>query len=127
VLLLQRDDDAEFWQSVTGTLEAGESALQTAYREVEEETGIKLSSAQHEIRDCHRVNQYQIRSMWQHRYAPGTSINTEYVFAVQINTPVDVVLSEHLSYEWLTKQQAIERVWSETNREAIQLFVPDPK
>jgi len=25
ILLLQRDDDASFWQSVTGTIETGES------------------------------------------------------------------------------------------------------
>ena len=127
VLLLQREDDAEFWQSVTGTLEVGESALQTAYREVEEETGIRLSAASYQIQDCHTVNQYRIRSRWQHRYPPGTTINTEYVFTAQVTTPIDIRLTEHLSFQWLTKQRAIARVWSETNRQAIEKFVPGKK
>ncbi|CAA0276209.1 hypothetical protein ALT721_1090086 [Alteromonas alvinellae] len=40
VLLLQRQDDPTFWQSVTGALEEGELPLETAYREVCEEIGI---------------------------------------------------------------------------------------
>lgn len=42
VLVMQRDDDASFWQSVTGTIEIEEQPIQTAYREVAEETGFIL-------------------------------------------------------------------------------------
>ena len=45
VLMLQRRDDPAFWQSVTGSLEAGESPLATACREVNEEVGIDAGSA----------------------------------------------------------------------------------
>ena len=34
VLIMQRDDDANFWQSVTGTIEMGEIPLNAAYREL---------------------------------------------------------------------------------------------
>ncbi|WP_217550987.1 NUDIX domain-containing protein, partial [Pantoea sp. GbtcB22] len=34
VLMLQRRDDDTFWQSVTGSLEAGETPRQAAQREV---------------------------------------------------------------------------------------------
>ena len=37
VLMLQRRDDSDFWQSVTGSLEAGETPLQAARREVLED------------------------------------------------------------------------------------------
>ena len=40
VLLLERADRPGFWQSVTGSQDAGESLWQTAVREVHEETGI---------------------------------------------------------------------------------------
>ncbi len=33
VLMLQRRDDPDFWQSVTGSLEEGETASQAAMRE----------------------------------------------------------------------------------------------
>ena len=36
-LLIQRADDPNFWQSVTGALEDGEMPIETAYREVAEE------------------------------------------------------------------------------------------
>ena len=37
VLMLQRRDDTDFWQSVTGSLEPGETPKETAMREVWEE------------------------------------------------------------------------------------------
>jgi dATP pyrophosphohydrolase len=42
VLVMQRNDDPKFWQSVTGTLEQGEKPIQTALREVLEETSIDI-------------------------------------------------------------------------------------
>lgn len=125
VLLLQRDDDAQFWQSVTGTIEAGESPIQTAYREVWEEVGVKLDPATMPIQDCHTVNQFEIRKRWQHRYPPGVTVNTEYVFSLCIDSDLPIRLTEHTAYEWLQKDDAIKRVWSETNRLAIAQFVPE--
>ena len=42
VLMLQRQDDPSFWQSVTGTLETNETPRETAIREVWEEVGLKI-------------------------------------------------------------------------------------
>jgi dATP pyrophosphohydrolase len=127
VLIMQRDDDADFWQSVTGTVEEGEAPLITAYREVLEETGISLPKAQYPIVDCRRVNQYQIRSAWLYRYPKGTQFNNEYVFSIQVPVGLPITLTEHTDYAWVTKSEAIERVWSKTNRDAIADFVPDTK
>lgn len=44
VLMLQRNDDQEFWQSVTGSLEEGETPYQAAIREVKRETGLDIFS-----------------------------------------------------------------------------------
>jgi dATP pyrophosphohydrolase len=40
VLLLERADFPGYWQSVTGSQEAGETLAETARRELHEETGI---------------------------------------------------------------------------------------
>ena len=40
VLLLERADKPGFWQSVTGSQDAGETLVETAIREVREETGL---------------------------------------------------------------------------------------
>lgn len=125
VLVLQRDDDPFFWQSVTGSLEDNESPIQTALREVGEETGIDLSVSPLLISDCRRVNQYVIREDWRHRYAQGVSTNFEYVFCACVPKGSKIVLTEHLQYLWLDKVSAIEKVWSNTNKEAIKRFVPE--
>lgn len=125
VLLMQRNDDSAFWQSVTGTLEPHELPIQTAMREVKEETGIDIQAAAYQLVDCQQTNQYEIRARWQHRYPPGTKTNTEYVFALQVSGDDKIYLTEHSDYQWLTKSQAMEKVWSNTNRQAICQFVPE--
>ncbi|WP_289030634.1 dihydroneopterin triphosphate diphosphatase [uncultured Paraglaciecola sp.] len=125
VLVMQRNDDPAFWQSVTGTLEEGEQPFDTAMREVLEETGIDIAQNGYQLRDCQKINTYEIRDMWKHRYPPNTPFNTEYVFAVEVANDQAVILTEHSAYFWLDKQAAMEKVWSDTNREAISLYVPD--
>jgi dATP pyrophosphohydrolase len=44
VLLLERADAPGYWQSVTGSQDAGETLVETAIREVAEETGLDRKS-----------------------------------------------------------------------------------
>lgn len=125
VLVLQRQDDPDFWQSVTGTIEAGESPLDTAYREVEEELGLVLDRNAGQIRDCQQSFRYEIRPQWRYRYPPGTLFNTEHAFYTCIDGASRLVLSEHLQYQWLDKSAALARLWSSSNREAVKRFVPE--
>ncbi|MGB3724408.1 MAG: dihydroneopterin triphosphate diphosphatase [Glaciecola sp.] len=124
VLVLQRDDDPYFWQSVTGSLEDDETPIQTARREVLEETNINLYHHPLSVIDCRLTNQYHIRPDWQSRYAPGVNVNHEYVFCAQVSRAVDIKLTEHLQYLWLAKQDAIDKVWSPSNKAAIDKYVP---
>lgn len=124
VLLLQRKDDPEFWQSVTGAMEDNELPIDTAYREVLEETGIDLKASGFTIQDCKQTNQYEIRPRWRHRYPPGTRFNTEHVFCVQIDATISLQLTEHLAYNWVSKHEAVARCWSPSNKEAVSMFVP---
>jgi dATP pyrophosphohydrolase len=126
VLVMQRNDDPEFWQSVTGTLEQGEKPSETARREVLEETSIDINQSAYQLIDCQKINTYEIRDRWKHRYPPDTTFNTEYVFAVEVVDGQSIKLTEHSAYLWLDKTSAMQKVWSDTNREAISLYVPDP-
>ncbi|PCK30132.1 dihydroneopterin triphosphate diphosphatase [Pseudoalteromonas piscicida] len=123
-LLLQRADDPSFWQSVTGGIDVGESPLETAYRELKEETGIDAKALGLTIHTHNKTNQYPIRPQWLHRYEPDVTINTEYVFSIQVPSDIPVLLAkdEHISFVWLDKPRACEQVWSPSNRKEIELI-----
>jgi dATP pyrophosphohydrolase len=120
VLLLERADYPGYWQSVTGSQEAGESLLQTATRELAEETGID-AAAYGGVVDWRLSNQYEIFARWRHRYPPGTTHNTEHVFSLQVPEPIEVRLApeEHLAHLWLPWAEAAPKCFSWSNRDAI--------
>lgn len=120
VLLLERADRPGFWQSVTGSQDEGETLVQTALRELAEETGI--DGALYGLADWDIQNRYEIYPQWRHRYAPGITHNTEHVFSVEAPCalPVAVNPREHLAYVWLPWQAAAERAFSWSNVEAIR-------
>lgn len=120
VLLLERADRPGFWQSVTGSQDAGETLLQTAQRELAEETGIVAEAAA--LSDWQRENRYEIYAHWRGRYAPGVTHNTEHVFSLQLPGIQDIVLAprEHLDYQWLPWREAADHVFSWSNAEVIR-------
>ena len=119
VLLLERADHAGYWQSVTGSQDAGETLVETAIREVAEETG--LDARQFVLSDWRRENLYEIYPGWRHRYALGVTHNTEHVFGLTLPAPIAIQVSprEHLGFVWLPWRDAAARCFSWTNREAI--------
>jgi len=124
VLLLERAAHPGYWQSVTGSQEAGESLIETALREVAEETGI--AAGPEALRDWQRSNTFEIFPEWRHRYAPGVTHNTEHVFSLEVPAmhPIRLAPDEHLDYCWLPWREAAEKCFSWSNRAAI-LMLPE--
>ena len=121
VLLMERLHPAEFWQSVTGSLEKDETAQQTAERELFEETGLKAV----QVQNAGIQNIYPIHPAWRHRYDEKIQYNKENVFIVRLKSTCDIQFSpgEHSEYRWLDKQQALELCSSVTNTRAIEMLV----
>jgi len=117
VLLLQRADDPRFWQSVTGSLEEGETPAAAAWRELFEETGFDLEPIELGLR-----SRFEIRGPWRARYAPEVSHNVEHAFAVRLERTRDATLDpdEHLSSRWLSVPDALALASSRTDRTAIR-------
>jgi len=116
-LLLERRRPPGFWQSVTGSMEWGESADSAARREVIEETGI----TQGVLVNLQWTQVYEILPAFGKVYAPGVTLNLEHAFSLRLSQRVPVVLSdsEHLQYRWVPSLEALDAVSSSTNRAVI--------
>ncbi|MGB2833866.1 MAG: dihydroneopterin triphosphate diphosphatase [Methylotenera sp.] len=120
VLIMERADKMGFWQSVTGSLEDGETPRQAAIREVFEETG--LDATQYDLQDWQASNLYEIYPHWRNRYAPGVIENTEHLFGLTLPSklPIQLAPNEHVRYEWVDWREAAQRVFSWTNVDALK-------
>ena len=125
VLLIERADAPGYWQSVTGSKDTpGEALVDTCIREVGEETGIVIGSAEvpHDrLVDWQLANVYEIYPVWQHRYADGVTHNTEHVFGLEVAAGIAVRLDprEHVAHQWLDWRAAADCCFSPSNAEAI--------
>ena len=120
VLLLERADFPEHWQSVTGSRDDDEDLAATARRELLEETGLDADAFGGPV-DWNESQAYEIFPQWRHRYPPGTTHNTEHVFSLDVGVRVPVMLAprEHLRHVWLPWRAADARCFSWSNRDAI--------
>lgn len=121
VLLIERAKHPGFWQSVTGSMEPGEAIVDTARREVREETGIE--AAHGDIVVWNIINNFRI-TLTPERFAPGTQFNEEHVFSlcVPARIPVTLQADEHLAWRWLPYRDAAAACFSWSNRDAILML-----
>jgi dATP pyrophosphohydrolase len=129
VLLIERADRDNFWQSVTGSLDAlNEDIALAAAREVFEETGIAVNQlTAGALQNMHHQIEYEIYPDWRFRYAPGVTRNTEHWFALQVpnNTSIKLSPREHVAYQWLPFTEAAKKCFSPSNGEAILKLFSD--
>ena len=118
VLLLRRAKPFDFWQSITGSIRAGEFHSEAAARELFEETGL---SDEGSLQYSGVSRQFVIDSRWRDRFEPGAIENVEFEWHYRLPARVEIEISddEHSEYCWLPVAIAAERVWSWTNRDAL--------
>ena len=123
VLLIERADRADFWQSVTGSLDAPDEDLAlAASREVFEETGISVNKLPAgALQNMHHQIEYEIYPEWRFRYASGVTKNIEHWFSLQVpeQTSIQLAPREHVAYQWLPFKEAAKKCFSPSNGEAI--------
>jgi len=127
---MRRTTPADFWQSVTGSLEIDELPDTAALRELFEETGIRAVTGKSEqgavtLVDHQCSSLFEINGVWRERYHPDQTHNREHLFSVQLDSPVSIQLNvkEHSESVWLPAVEAIERATSPTNKRAIEDIV----
>ena len=117
-LLLERHEPPGWWQSVTGSLEPGETPVEAAVREVGEETGLDADG----LVDLESNHRFTIAPAWRHKFAPGVSENLEHAFALQVRAQANIRLdaAEHRASAWLPLDEALARASSWSNRAALE-------
>lgn len=117
--MLRRHSPFDFWQSVTGSLDTSEGPYDAAQRELSEETGLKEEG---DLVDTGVSRQFTIDPRWLDRYPPGVTENTEYEWRYKLPKTMDIQINEeeHSAYCWLPLEDAIDTVWSWTNKAALR-------
>jgi len=93
--------EAGHWDFVKGQVEVNESEKETAMRKLEEET---------EITDAHFVGNFREEIGYFYRRRGKTIYKKVAYFLTQAQESKVVLSYEHVEYEWLTYEKAIERL-----------------
>ncbi len=117
LLLHRRPERGNFWQPITGSIEAGESPLDAALRELHEETG---NGGVPEGMDLKQS--FMIESQFLAARFPPPIIASEVTYTARLDSalPIRMDAEEHDEHGWFTFAEAYERIkWSD-DREALE-------
>jgi dATP pyrophosphohydrolase len=119
ILLLRRHSPFDFWQSVTGSLHEDEVPADAARRELQEETGLTAEGAFH---DAGISRRFVIDPRWRDQYPHGVSENVEHEWQYLLPAKQQIRINpgEHSEYCWMPLSDAVDAVWSWTNKEALR-------
>jgi len=118
VLLLHRKPErGNFWQPITGSIEDGETPIETARREIVEETGQR---GEPDPLDLHQS--FMIESQYLAARHSGPIIASEIGFVAQLPSTAAIQMDaeEHDAFGWFSFSEAYEKIrWSD-DREALE-------
>jgi dATP pyrophosphohydrolase len=110
-LLLRRSEESVVpgsWQAVHGHIEAGETAVQTAVRELKEETGFVPERL------------YRVEHIEQFYNERNDSLYFVPVFAAEVNgLPAPVLSHEHTEFTWAGLRDALSLIIWDNQRKSI--------
>jgi lipoyl(octanoyl) transferase len=117
LLLHRRPERGNFWQPITGSIEESETPLETARRELLEETGTAGEPVAIDLQQS-----FMIESQFLAATFPPPIIASETGFAVMTNAdvPIRMDTDEHDDHGWFTFAEAYEKIQWTDDREALE-------
>jgi lipoyl(octanoyl) transferase len=118
LLLHRRKERGDYWQPITGSIEDGESADDTARREIREETGHAGEPVSLGLKQS-----FMIESQFLSARYPSPIIASEVGFTASFDSRLAIQLDrqEHDEYGWFTFGEAYERIHWTDDREALEI------
>ncbi|MEO8036124.1 MAG: lipoyl(octanoyl) transferase LipB [Acidobacteriota bacterium] len=117
LLLHRRPERGNFWQPITGSIEEGEAPIDTARREVLEETGNVAAPEQIGMTQSFMIESSFLAS--RHR-APIVASEVGFVAGLDSSLPIGLDAEEHDDYGWFTFAEAYEKIRWTDDREALE-------
>jgi lipoyl(octanoyl) transferase len=117
LLLHRRPERGNFWQPITGSIETGEQPLETARREIVEETGNRSEPREMDLRQSFMIESHYLAS----RY-PAPIIASEIGFVARLSSqlPIRMDAEEHDGYGWFSFDEAYAHIKWTDDREALE-------
>jgi lipoyl(octanoyl) transferase len=117
LLLHRRAERGNFWQPITGSIEEGELPVETARRELIEETGHPGDPRALDLRQSFLIESAYLSA----KYA-GAIIASEVGFAATLDSSLPIALDdqEHDGHGWFTFAEAYEKIRWTDDREALE-------
>ena len=110
--------DMQVWQFISGGGEDGETALQSAKREANEEAGIPYCSTYSSLETCCSISTECFKSR-QSIWGEDCLIIPEYTFGVEMKTDKIILSNEHTEYQWLDYETVKQRLRYDSNKVAL--------
>ena len=109
--------DLNYWQGIAGGGEEGETALQSAGREILEETGINVKSNLMQLDSVSSLPVEHVigRFLW----GEDVYVIPEYAFGLEVADQEITLSREHSSYKWVSYDEAIEALKWDSNKTAL--------
>lgn len=113
---LFKREDMKIWQAVAGGGEEGETPLQSAKREAEEETGI---TSKHSFIKLASMTTMPVENVCGFRWGENICVIPEFCFGVEVFKKDLKISHEHSEFGWFCFEDALKKLKWDSNKTAL--------